>query len=302
MKELPRYTKVLTLGSSRTENALRGKVVIQEKVDGSQFRFGINEDGELLIGSKSVSWNGDCDKMFSAGVAHVKSVSHLITKRDVYFFAEYLQKPKHNVLAYDHTPKGNLALFDVMEGGRWHERGEIEESATLLGIDVVPELFRGKVDSIEFLKQLHETTSFLGGQKIEGVVIKNYTENIELGGLIFPLFTKYVREEYKEKHGQEWKSGRDVMADFVNSFATEVRWQKAVSHLRESGAIEQSPRDIGKLIIAVRNDIAEEEGENISKFLCNKFLPEILRTATKGLPEWYKEHLLKNIDAKEGGE
>ena len=55
MKHIPHYTKVLTLGSSYTENALVGDVIIQEKVDGSQFRFGINEDGELLFASKGAN-------------------------------------------------------------------------------------------------------------------------------------------------------------------------------------------------------------------------------------------------------
>lgn len=33
MKSVPGYTKVLTLGSAYTENALVGDVVVQEKVD-----------------------------------------------------------------------------------------------------------------------------------------------------------------------------------------------------------------------------------------------------------------------------
>ena len=35
MKQVPKYTKVLNLGSSRTERALIGEVVCQEKIDGS---------------------------------------------------------------------------------------------------------------------------------------------------------------------------------------------------------------------------------------------------------------------------
>jgi len=52
---LMQYPKVLTLGSYMTDRALVGKVVVQEKVDGSQFRFGVvlDKDGnkKLVMGS-----------------------------------------------------------------------------------------------------------------------------------------------------------------------------------------------------------------------------------------------------------
>lgn len=59
------------------------------------------------------------------------------------------------------------------------------------------------------------------------------------------------------------------------------------------GKIEGSPRDIGKLIAGVMKDITEEEQEEIKKFLWQEFSGDLLRFATKGLPEWYKEKLLE---------
>ena len=44
--------------------------------------------------------------------------------------------------------------------------------AARLDLEVVPLLFIGKVESAEQLKAFLETQSFLGGQKIEGVVVK----------------------------------------------------------------------------------------------------------------------------------
>ena len=37
----------------------------------------------------------------------------------------------------------------------------------------------------------------------------------------------------------------------------------------------------------------DEEGENIKNWLYNEFKGTILRYATKGLPEYYKDYLLK---------
>jgi hypothetical protein len=65
-----------------------------------------------------------------------------------------------------------------------------------------------------------------------------------------------------------------------------------VQHLAEHGALENSPRDIGKLISEVKQDIAEEERDYIQKFLWKEFGEQILRRATAGAPEWYKNQLL----------
>jgi len=322
MKTLPHYTKVLTLGAAYTENALVGKVIVQEKVDGSQFRFGINEDKELLIGSKGVKIipiEGDEElstvpKMFKPAVKHILSIKETLSKfsLDTYFFAEILQKPKHNVLKYGRVPKNHIVLFDVLEQGSWASKSRLENIANLLDIDIIPELYRGiierkRIDTgasgykssvTDFIKRIIETThSFLGEEMIEGVVIKNYKQTIMLGGNVFPLFTKYVREAYKERHNVEWKikSPKGALQEFIDGFKSEARWTKAIMHAKEKGLLTNSPKDIGLLIKTVQNDIIEEEKENIKKFLYNKFIKDILRVSTRGLPEYYKERLLENI-------
>ena len=58
---------------------------------------------------------------------------------------------------------------------------------------------------------------------------------------------------------------------FCESFRAEARWAKSVQHLRDNGELENEPRDIGKLIKAIKDDITEEEKENIRKFLWKEF-------------------------------
>jgi hypothetical protein len=123
VKLLPRYTKVLTLGASYTENALVGDVVLQEKVDGSQFRFGLNEDKAIVLGSRSVNYEGyNVDGMFKLVVDYIQGLEKQIVTDflpDTYFFSEYLMKEKHNVLQYERVPLNNLMLFDCLEQGRF---------------------------------------------------------------------------------------------------------------------------------------------------------------------------------------
>jgi len=300
MKAIPRYPKVLTLGSSMTENALEGTVFLQEKVDGSQFRFGVNDDGKLLLGTRNTQLSRENpDKMFRPVVSYLLSIESRITenfKPDTYFYAEYLAREKHNVLRYDRIPKNYLVLFDCLENGGWVERDELEEMAKVLDIDVIPEFLVGKA-TVDTIKDFLKNDSFLGREKVEGVVIKNYHQHILLGGMVFPLFTKYVREEYRERHNKEWKvqGGKQSLMEYIQSFQNENRWEKAVQHLRDAGKLTQSPKDIGALIKEIQSDILEEEAENIKNYLFSQFKKDILRYSIKGFPEWYKDKLLENL-------
>jgi hypothetical protein len=66
-----------------------------------------------------------------------------------------------------------------------------------------------------------------------------------------------------------------------------------VQHLREKGELENSPRDIGKLMKEIHIDVETEEESEIKKFLYNYFIKDIKRVASNGLPEWWKDQLLK---------
>ena len=297
MQTLPCYTKVLTLGAFRTENALVGEVAIQEKVDGSQFRFGITDDQRLMFGTHHTTIYPEvADKMFKQAIEYLEPLHLTMLERfvpDTYFFAEYLQKPKHNLLKYDRIPKNHLVLFDVMENGRWLGRKEVEGYARFLDIDFVPEFYRGKI-TVEELADFFLRESFLGGEKIEGVVIKNYEQNILLGGNIFPLFTKYVQPAYRERHVKEWHP-KDNLQTYILSFRDEARWQKAIQHLKEQGILLNDPRDIGNLIMEVHKDLLEEAEADIKDYLFKEFKRQVLGASTKGLPDWYKTKLLENL-------
>ena len=301
MKHVPGYAKVLTLGSAYTENALMGEVILQEKVDGSQFGFGINEDGELVFRSHNQAIDYEApNKMFSKVVDYLKSIEGKIKAypKDTYFYCEYLSKPKHNTLCYDETPLNNLVLFDVQApDGRWADRKYIENIARYLEIDAIPELYRG-IANAETITNLLATPSYLGNEIIEGIVIKNYNQTVLLNGKILPLITKFVRPEFKEKHQCDWKirSPKTCLADYVNSFCCEPRWQKAIIHAKEQGNLSQSPKDIGMLIKMIQEDVLEEETEDIKQRLFDFFKDDILSKAIKGFPQWYKEELLKNLN------
>ena len=106
------FPKIFTLGDRWTQGIYDGDVEVTEKVDGSQFAFG-KVDGKLFMRSKGKEIIIDNpEKMFSKAVDYVLSIEDRLLENTVYY-CEYLQKPKHNTLAYSRVPKNDLMLFGV---------------------------------------------------------------------------------------------------------------------------------------------------------------------------------------------
>lgn len=275
---------------------LNGPVVVEEKVDGSQFSFGVDH-GELIFRSKNQEvFPQDTTNMFHRGVEAITKIHQEkgLTEGWIYR-GEYLQKPKHNTLAYSRVPNNHIVLFDITTGLETYlSPGAKKAEADRLGLECVPVIYTGKVDSLELFQSLLSTISFLGGQKIEGVVIKPL--NYDLFGVDKKvLLGKFVCEDFKELNhkGHQRVGSRDIVSVLGAQLKTEARWNKAVIHLRERGEIEDSPRDIGKLFKEINIDILKECEDDIKQQLFKWAWPQIARQITAGLPEWYKQQLLE---------
>ena len=297
------YPKIYNLGHAAIAALFDGPVVVEEKVDGSQFNFGVYS-GELRCRSKGCAQDPDGpDKMFQQAVDTAKALAPRLSDGWTYR-AEYLSKPHHNSLAYDRVPKQNLILFDIDTGLEAYESpGEKAEEAEMLGLECVPVLlYAGKIKDFEQFKQLLNTDSVLGGQKVEGLVIKNYGQFGRDGKV---LMGKYVSEAFREVHEKQWKvknpGGSDIKFGIGSALATPLhaRWEKAVQHLRERGELTETVRDIGPLLKEICVDTAEECGDEIKAKLFKWAWKDISRLITRGFVDWYKERLAQSHFAKE---
>lgn len=271
---------------------------ITEKVDGSQLGFG-KVNGELFVRSKGKEQDLDNpDMMFEKAVEYIKSIADRIPE-NITFYGEWLNKPKHNTLAYDRTPKNGIALFGVYDPVTREHFGMdvINAWAGTLDVETVPLLFKGEANAEGVLDMVKNQVSFLGGQNIEGVVVKRYTPWMFMGQIPQTVMSgKYVTEEFKEVHIKNWKkenTGKGKLEVAISQYKSEARWNKAVQHLRDDGSLTGTPRDIGGLIKEVREDIVAEEKENIKDQLWEIYKNDFLQSATNGLPQWYKESLVK---------
>ena len=288
------YPSVYAIGHKAIIDIFRDPVLIEEKIDGSQFSMMMDDAGELHCRSKGKQIVIDePEKMFSKAIKTAKKLAGKMLHPGWVYRCEYLQKPKHNTLCYERIPEKNLILFDVMTGPESYlsRRDKVCEAETI-GLEVVPMIYQGKVDSLDMFKEFLERESILGGTKVEGVVVKNYSlftqeKKVAIG--------KYVSEAFKEKHGKEWKKSnpgtKDILGDLITIYRHKNRWEKAIQHLRDAGELEESPRDIGALIREVPADVLKECEDEIKDKLFAHFWPKIRRGITAGLPEWYKEQL-----------
>ncbi len=302
MGKLHGYGKIWNLGHRAIRDIFSGPVKIQEKVDGSQFSFGVRDDDELFIRSKRADiFPGAKNGQFTMAV---DTVVRLFEEGKLINWATYrgeaVTKPRHNHLAYERHAKGGIVLFDV-------DRGEEDlvdydilcEIAQGLGVDVAPQYIGDLiVSNIEGLNFYLTMPSVLGGEDgIEGIVIKpvNLMFDATTGKT---LRAKLVRPEFREKATRSWKAANPNRNDFITtiikSLTTEARFRKAIQAARDEGALEYSNCDIGPLLGRITKDIHDEEADDIKEALFKHFWRKsISRGVTRGFPQFYQAWLLE---------
>ena len=296
---LKSYVKILPFVGKYADVVIGQVVEISEKLDGSAFVFGKDEEGTLHFRSKGAIIDGASPPdMFRSAVLHVHSVAHRIPSCNA-FYCEILNKPRHNSLTYERVPRNGIALYGLTDFHRTEADSDYEallEWAAILEIDCVPLLFQGKLESMEQAKEYMAGISALGKATKEGIVIKNYNYPIQFHGQVYPFTAvKWVSEEFKEVHraNPDWTSGKDKRKELIESYRTEARWKKAIYYLRDTGELVGEPKDIGAIIKRIIEDTVEEEKENFKEALYQIEQKDWKATMTRGLPEFYKTYLLE---------
>lgn len=294
------YWKSANLGDPKLNGFFSGsKLRVEEKIDGSQFSFA-KINGEVMARSRNKMLDlNDVEQMFRPAVEHVLSVNDLLPD-NIIFRSETLYKNRHNGLTYSRVPCNHICVFDAENAvsGETLSRDMVRDLANAILVDSVP-LFdeiedAEQINLYDYLAKFLERESYLGGAKIEGVVIKRLSSPMYYYDR--PLFAKLVSKDFRELQQKTWtkdnpKSG-DAVEMLVEELTTPQRFRKAVQHLSEGGKITGELKDIGPLIAEVRRDIEEECAEYIKTRLHEILGKKISIGVGRAVPSWYKADLL----------
>lgn len=290
---IPSYSDIYNIGHKALEGFFDDEVECTLKLDGSQISA-TKQNGQYFARSKGQDLHLDNpEKLFAKGC---KAIQTLDLKEGWIYRGEYFNSPSHNTIAYERVPNNHIILYGIDRADQdylsWEE---MKAEGDRIGLEVVPLLFRGKIDKLDFLKELlDKAVCPLGGKIKEGVVCKSFNK---FGRDKKILMAKFVDTSFKEVHGIEWKKNNptksDIVESIIKSLQTDARYNKAVQHLNEKGQISGELKDIGALIKEVKEDILKEEAENIKDLLFKSFQEQILRGASSPIVNWYKDRLCK---------
>ena len=261
MKGLHSYGTIYNLGHRAVHELLSWPVVVQEKIDGSQFSFGVTEvnvsrgyagepppdpfgvtevnvsrgyAGEpppdpileriLVMRSKGAQiFPGTKDKLFGPAIATAQALFQegKLTPGWTYR-GEAVTKPKHNTLAYDRIPIGGVILFDIDAG----EEDYFQRPATVAENAAYLGLETVPTVFEGVVTSLDQVHGFLDRVSVLG---GSKIEGVVLKayGHYGPdkktLMAKYVSEAFKEVHGVDWKSRNPVSGDIILKLIERLR-------------------------------------------------------------------------------
>ena len=293
------YPKILPLVGKYFDLIAGVEVEVTEKVDGSMFAFGKDHEGNLHFRSKGAIIEASAPQdLFKPAIEYVITIQHELPNGVVYY-GETLKSNRHNTLNYNSIPKNHIALFGMFDfdrtaGNSWEV---LKEEAARLNLDVVPLLGKVPLGALNEVEKFLELESYLGGPKIEGVVLKDYTRPMEFAGQMYPLTAlKFVSDAVKEKHADnpEYVPQSSKLEVVIGNYRTEARWDKAIQHLKEQGLLVGEPKDIGLLMKELSQDLIAEEKENFKEELYQIFKKQWTASLLRGFPEYYKRKLLES--------
>lgn len=303
---IPSYIKARHPSTRFHENLLDGEIVIQEKIDGSQGAAMVKGDN-LYFRSKGTHRDMySPDRMFAPTIDHFKDVADAMEEGLVYY-GEVMATESQNTLTYDTIPDGHFILFDIwdIENEEWLSEAAVANWAVNFGVEPAETLFigtGGDFDSLDSLVEYCEEEylteeSFLGGPRMEGVVIKNRDATTPHDRL---CAAKIVRDDFKERNQKNWKQQENdqktVVENIIEEQNKENRWEKVVQHAAEDGTLDGEMADLADLFPRLREDITDEIGPEAKERLWEAVEGDIFRALKSGFAEYYQERLLEEDD------
>ena len=268
-----KYHKIKILGDEDNKDLLSNpedEIIIEEKVDGGNFRFMWDKEQGWIMGSRSLVLDKDNKNtdFFKRCIEHVKAVlKDKKPKENLIFYGECMV---HHSMHYDWEKIPPYLGFDIKkltEGtSEYIDYNSKVKMFTELGLDVVPLVKKCKAKDVKKLTDESIPVSAYPSpsakdkdKQAEGIVLKNYRTQ---------QMAKYVREKFKEVNremfGKSKKFARQEGDEelIVATYCTNARIEKIIFKLIEEGVkLEMKMMEVmPKRVLA---DIYEEHWREI---------------------------------------
>jgi len=272
---MKKYAKIYRLGAPETMDIFtypEDTVVIEEKVDGGNGCFYLEEDGSIHVCSHNRDLVEEKDeKTFAKQRATLlRILEGQKINPDYYYYVEWMAK---HTINYTNIP--DVIGIDIRHKRQFGEEGaglfigrdSREQEFARLGIENTPVVWRGKISDLKKINinELIPHSKYYDG-KAEGIVIKNYCRKA-IGGN-HQLYAKVVADEFKENNKAVFGDVRQANTDtskIVDQFVTDARIRKIIlQQVNEEG--KKLERELMRFVPTnVIKDVLKEEYEDIFK-------------------------------------
>jgi len=241
MAEFKKYPKIKHLGDEDVSDIFSepdDEIVIEEKMDGANFRFAI-VDNRLIFGTRNCLIDEDQgNKMFNKSVEYVKEKLKPVDLKKYNNYIFYGENMVRHTLDYDWIRTPPVLMFDIfdLKTGQfvnYDQKTKIFKELDLVQVPLVIMTTSKKVVSLyvsEIAKETSPSILVYGDFQAEGVVFKNYEKQ---------MFAKYVREQFKEQNkltfGGSKKYATNDDSRITLEYCTNARIEKIIFKLIDEG-------------------------------------------------------------------
>jgi len=266
MTQFKKYPKIYRLGSEETSDFFKfvdDSVVVEEKVDGGNGCFWIDEDDAIHVSSRNRDLTNENDaKTFAKQRATLMEILRgKDINKDYYYYIEWMAT---HTIRYDNVPDvigldiRMKRSMDEDECGLFLGRDTRVHLFEELDIENIPLVWRGKINDLQKMKieDLIGPSKYYSG-KMEGVVLKNYNRKAKMGN--HQLYAKVVADEFKENNKAVFGGVREKNTDtnkIVEAYCTEARIKKHIQKLLNEENLplgmelmKYLPRNVGQDIL-----------------------------------------------------
>lgn len=273
---MKKFPKIRYPGDEETDGLLNDDVVVTEKLDGANFRFTFDENGNVVCGSRNVKFTEDGEPLpleeinsaFRHAIEYLREVTpdeipESVKGTTFYGEAMHLHSLEYEDIDYEKPSSGpaypggdtpNVVIFDARHNSDWLNWYDVVVASDILNLELTRVIDHGDPDECSFEVPAE---SVFGGPP-EGIVVRRIDGDVR---------AKKVTEDFKEQSATTFNDPSKAQSDaaeFVAMFVTDARIEKSAHKLVDEGEYDQLEMPMMEdLPLRVIRDVVDEEGYNL---------------------------------------